>query len=609
MEPHVLHTLGALPRVPAGLQHVKLHLVETFEEARQCEEWFLAGPMQHGVMGVDTESTGLSRFDDDVRLVQVGDLEHGWAMEWDRWSGLFQDFARRFMGTIPMFNAIFDFSMIQKMGITLNQRQIVDTQSMTKLLEPHKFGGLKGAASRHIDPAAGAAQKNLERAIKEQGWDGIDIRFGPYWQYAALDPVLTAFLYGKLAPRFQADEILAHGLDVENSVLWVLNKMMNAGMPVDVAYAQEQKDKIAAYSAHAYQWCVSEYGVKPGSNAAVIQRLQQDGVEFSKVTESGAMSLDKEVLGGIDHPLAQTVLRRRQLDKLSSTYLDHYIANHRGGRVYPSINSTGARTGRMSVANPNFQNLPRVSEANKAASVIRNCIAFQAGHVGLFCDFAQIETRLLAHLSQDPGLIAAFWGDEDFFVTLARQVFKDPTITKKSPKRNVIKTWVYATIYGAGVEKQAKSAGVTYAEMVDIAANIYREFPGIKRFQDHVQTTARQRLRDEGEAYYICPLSGRRHVADLGQEYALVNYLIQGMAAFFFKRKLLELDAAGLGEYMILPVHDEIILEVPIEKAEWAAGILMKIMNDNDTFTVPVEAEVSYGYRWGEKRSWDEWAS
>jgi DNA polymerase-1 len=540
----------------------------------------------------------------------VGDDRAGWAIPWVGWSGLFHDCMNRFRGTMTMFNAPFDHSMLKNMGLTLDHTRILDTQPMVKLLEPHKWGGMKGAAVRHIDPAAGSAQKELEQAIKEQGWDGIDLRFGPYWKYAALDPVLTFLLALKLSPMISANPTLAHGYDVENAVLFVLDRRCQKGIPVNVDHARVNSAKISAYAEQAADWCREHYGVSPGSNAAVIARLSAEGYEFTQLTKSGALALDKEVLGDIDHPLAQTVLKRRQLDKIRSTYLDYYIAHNRNGRVHPSINSCGARTGRMSVSQPNFQNLPRVSEESKAATIVRACVDFDTattGNIGLFCDFSQIETRLLAHLSQDEGLIAAFHQPEDFFVTLARRVFGDPTIGKKDHRRNAIKTWVYAKIYGAGLEKLAKTLDLSLTEMAAFDRSVSDAFPGIRRFQNEVQQTARRRLQEEGEAYYVCPLSGRRHVADVGKEYALVNYLIQGMAAFFFKKKLLELDAAGLGEYMILPVHDEIILEVPQEKAQWAADILIQVMNDDATFRVPIQAEVSYGERWSEKKDWSTW--
>lgn len=590
----------------SALADVQLHLVDDFATARALDAWFLAGPQQHGVMAVDTETTGLSPETDSVRLVQVGDEDQGWAIPWHRWSGLFEDIMSRYNGIIPMHNASFDFAHIKHMDIRLDSGRIEDTSIMAHILEPTMPVALKRQASRHVDPAAGAAQKELDEAIARLGWDGVPIGFVPYWSYAALDPVLTCRLRKVLRPRL-AEQGAMHAFEVENAVIFVLEQMMRHGAAIDVEYAQYQQKRFQEYVQSAAAWCQQQYKVAPGSNQKIIRILQEAGFEFSKLTESGALSLDKEVLEGINHPLAATVLKRRQLEKLDSTYLDFYITKNINGRIHPSIRSLGARTGRMSMAEPNFQNLPRVSENNKAASVVRNCIVASPGNTLVFCDFSQIETRILAHLSEDPGLIAAFHSPDDFFVTLARKIFRDETIGKKDWRRNVIKTLVYAKIYGAGVEKMAKTLGLPVQEVYTINSDLNLAYPGIKLFQDWVQTTAWQNKARYGSAFVACPLSGRRHVADPGHEYALVNYLIQGMAAFFFKHKLLELDAAGLGEFMILPVHDEIILDVPVAKVEHVVQVLTEVMNDDKALRVPVAAEVSFGQRWGQKKDWSEW--
>lgn len=576
---------------------MKLHLVEDFTDVVKLNDWFTAGPMQHGTIAVDTETEGLVPGRHKVRTVQVGDDNAGWCLPWVGWSGMFTDLMNRFNGRVLMHNAGFDQPMISAMGYRIPWHQIEDTRVKAHILEPTMRTGLKAQAGRHVDPVANAAQRELEAALKKFGWGAVPIAFGPFWQYAALDPVLT-FLLNKVLSQRLAEQDARYAFEVENAVLAPLSRMMENKAPVDVEYAREHYAKFMRYCDQMAEWCQSEYGVSPGSNQAVIGVLQQAGYVFSKGTAAGAVALDKEVLEGIDHPLAVAVLKRRQVQKLATTYLKHFIEESEDGLLRCSINSLGARTGRMSVSSPNMQNLPRASEDNPAANTIRNGIAARPGHTLVFCDFAQVETRLLAHLSGDPGLISAFHAPEDFFVSLARTVFRDDTITKKSPKRNVIKTWVYATIYGAGTEKQAKTAGIPVEEMRHIANEINAAYPGIKRFQ---AATLAEAMRDR---YVTCPLSRRRHPVDKGKEYAGVNYLIQGMAAFFFKMKILELDAAGLGEWMILPVHDEIILHVPDEHVPFVVQTLTTVMNDAKTFSVPIEAEVSVGQRWGEKSAY-----
>jgi DNA polymerase-1 len=183
-------------------------------------------------------------------------------------------------------------------------------------------------------------------------------------------------------------------------------------------------------------------------------------------------------------------------------------------------------------------------------------------------------------------------------------VYNDESIVKSDPRRQVVKNAGYATIYGAGVEKFARTAGITYEQGQAVRHRWNALFPGVTRLQQEVQNVAIRRRTDEGLPYVRCPVTRRRQVADPGKEYALVNFLIQGAAAAVLKKKLIELDSAGLGEYMVVPVHDEIILDVPLEALDDAADTLRDIMNDDTMFDVPLSASVSYGPTWGSKESY-----
>jgi DNA polymerase-1 len=579
-----------------GLDNVRLHLVDDFDTAWECMNWL--GNMDE--IAVDTETTGLVIGKDTVRLVQVGGCDEGWAIPWHRWSGLFEDIVKRFEGRFTMQNAKFDAGMLEHMGVHVPRDRIDDVRPMSHILEPNYSTALKSQASRYVDPSAADAQKDLADAIKRWGWDGVPIDFPPYWQYAALDTVLTAQLKRHHYPLVMAEAPEAY--DLENSVTWVTEKMERHGAHIDFEYTHDHYYKFLRYCGDAEAWVKAEYGITPGSNQSVVRILQEAGYQFTKATAAGAVSLDKEVLEGVDHPLAQTVLKRRQLQKLASTYLSHFL-NERDGDdyIHPSINTLGARTSRMSMERPNLQNLPRKSEKNRAAEVVRNCITASEGNRLLMCDFDQIEMRLLAHLSQDPGLISAFGKSEDFFVTLAREVFLDPTIEKSDPRRSRVKNVGYAEIYGAGIAKMAQTAGVAEDQIRVVKNRWDASYPGVKRFKQAVENEAWNRQRAEGIPYARSIVTGRRHVADVNKIYALVNYLIQGTAAEVFKKALLKLDAAGLGEYMVVPVHDEIILDVPLGEVDDVVQALRDNMNDSDSFSVPISASVSAGERWGLK--------
>jgi DNA polymerase-1 len=253
----------------------------------------------------------------------------------------------------------------------------------------------------------------------------------------------------------------------------------------------------------------------------------------------------------------------------------------------------------MSMSEPNLQNVPIRTAMGKR---IRNGFIPRDGHRWIKCDADQIEMRILTHLSQDPGLIAAFQSDKDFFVNLGIQLFHEPDFTKADPRRQLIKNGGYAKIYGAGLDKFAKTAGSSTEEASEFMNNFDTTYPGIARFVHEVEVVARQRLHDEGESYVRSPLTGRKHVADPRKEYALVNYLIQGLAGEVLKMKIVELDAAGLDEFMLFPVHDEIDEDVPIDRVDEVVQTLMDVCNDSKLLTVPITWTPAVGDRWGDAK-------
>lgn len=587
------------------LGDVRLGVVDDWDSAVEFMNWL--GERGHERLAVDTETEGLAQHGRDrVRMIQVGALDAGWAIPIHLYGGLWAEVLRRYTGRYVLQNAKFDITMLAKepKEFHLPVHRCDDIRIMSHILEPTYSTALKSQAARHIDPVAAAAQQQLAAAMDAAGWTWATVpwNFPPYWQYGALDTVLTAHVDAHHRPLVEAQAPKAY--DLELAVQWVIMRMEAYGVHVDRAFAEKTHIDFVNRCREIEAICLEEWNVAPGSDVAVIERLQADGVGFTKRTPGGRFALDKEVLEHCMHPLAQLVLERRRKLKLASTYLRHFWHDAGDdGLLHPSINTLGARTSRMSMEKPNLQNLPRRSEENVPGNTVRDCITtrYDDGGTLLMCDFDQIEMRLLAHLSQDPGLREAFLGPNDFFVELARAIYRDPTMVKKDPRRAVTKNVGYAQIYGAGVAKLALTAGVPEAQVRVVKDRFNELYPNVSLFQREVERRAWQRQRTEGQPYALSPLTGRRHYADENKVYALVNYLIQGTAAEYFKTALLRLDAAGLGPYMVVPVHDEIVLDVPSDRVNDAIEALRDGMNDDTTFGVPISASVSRGVRWGSK--------
>lgn len=616
--PGVATTVPAvLPAVVTeSLGNARAHLVQSTDDAADLLRWLSTKTE----IALDTETTGLDHDLDHPRLVQIGDAMDGWAVPFERWAGVIDDVAKRFQGIYRMHNAPYDHTMLVNGGITLPRHKIKDTRLMAHVLSSTGSLALKNLAQRYVDPRAAAAQQELDDALGRHGgwtWRTVPVTFQPYWTYGALDPILTYRLCDQLEPLVMHEAPLSYQLEM--AVTWVCERMARKGAKIDREYTATYAEELTNYVAQVEQWCKSYYNLSPGSSDAVIEILQRDGAVFTKRTKGGALSLDKEVLNGIDHPLAGAVLGRRQAQKIVSTYLRHYLdSSTRDGRVHPSINTVGGsaknpfepggtkgvRTGRMSMDEPNLQNVPVRTKEGKR---IRNCFVADVDHQWIKCDFDQIEMRLFAHLAGDDALINTFRGGGDIFLNATREIFADNEIAKGDVRRQHVKNGFYAKLYAAGVEQFARTAGIRN-QVGDLDLPVASAFlirldqmyPGIRSFQREIETLARSRRNAEGEAYVRSPLTQRKHTADEGREYALVNYMVQGAAGEILKMKMLEVDQAGLGQFMTIPVHDEIDLDVPRNQLADVLVTLSDVMNDTTLLSVPVTATISVGDRWGE---------
>lgn len=601
----------------SALDDVQLNLISGLDDIFRFKEW-LGRQRPVDAIGFDTETTGFDRYNGKVRLIQFGDDAAGWAMDRDEWQGLARWVFANFTGRFEGHNAPFDCDFLENScGIIVPRHKVDDTLVMSAILESHMSKALKNQAARHVDPAAAGLQEVLKGT--NFTWETVPTAYGPYWQYGALDPVLTYCLARHHKPLVEAEAPRAY--EIEMAVLWVVSKMSQNGAYVDKPFAERYLKQFEDYCKSVDTWCQIQYGVRPGSNAAVVGILEEAGYRFSKATAAGAVALDAEVLEGIDHPLAEAVLNRRRAQKMASTYLKHYVhESDLNSLIHPTFNTVGARTSRMSCSDPNLQNLPRLGTTT-FGDVVRNAIKTRYSemwdpdspalsnlhkHGGLImCDFDQIEMRGMAHMAQEQAMIDAFNGPDDFFVTLARQIFQDPTIVKKDKRRQITKNAGYAKIYFAGIRKFAQTAGIPEGQAREFLQRFDTLYPNVPRFSQRVLDIAMERRQNEGIAYVRSPLTNRRFVADPRKEYALINYLVQGLAAEINKMKLIELDAAGLSPFMFATVHDEVLLDVPPEHVTDTINILGKVMNDSELLSVPITAGVSFGERWGKKQDYE----
>lgn len=579
-----------------ALEHVKLHLVDSIDALMEMKRW--AGERRETPMGVDTESGGLSPWHTRLRTIQVGDKNHGWCVPWERWGGGAMEILNAYEGEFTWHNLPHDAKFMKvHAGYDIPWHRTHDTMIGARIDDPTRPAGLKPLCDRLVDKTALAGQKALDDGMKKQGWtwDTVPLSFDPYWVYAALDPVLNCHLWEKIIPKVKAATPDVY--DLEMATVRICTKMMLKGMRLDPGYVTEEGDKLKAFSAQARAWLKSTHGVtSPLSGGQLARAFQAMGHEIDAFTDGGAPKMDKETLtryrDSAPDPgareLARYVLAIRHADKLTGTYLDNFLTLADTGDVlHCNINSLAAKTSRMSVSEPSLQNLPRDDKMVRGSFIPRD------GNVMITCDLDQVEMRLAAHLSADEGLIEAFriadGGGDDFFTAVAKMLFDDPNLVKKDPRRQTMKNTMYAKAYGASVRKMALTSGVPYETVDRVNKLLDVQFPGLIGVMKQLVSDAMQ-LKREGKQPGVYFDSGRFVPCEAGAEYKALNYKIQGTAAEYMKRALLNMESAGLVDNLLLPIHDEILLEVSSSDAEEVSRLVAECMSDRDNYLVPITA-------------------
>lgn len=571
------------------IEEVELNLVESFEDVQRFFRW-LSEDRNRKFLGWDTETGGLEFWKQPLRLFQFGDVNTGWTFRADRWLGVAEQVFKEYEGLMTGQNVGFDVRFMgYQGGINVSWDRQYDTKIMAHILDPTKSTSLKALGARFLSPEAKRLQNSLDTAMRKQGWTWatVPVDFDIYWSYAALDPVLTARIAETFWPEIESNYLDVFTLESETAR--ICSNMEMRGTPVDLKYCEEKYDAILKFTAEAERWCLENYGIRPGQNQEVALALKREGVDLSKTTASGDWAMDKDVLEGLEHPLAKTVLEHRKATKIGSTYFKNFLEMHNNGLLHPSINTLGARTGRMTVQNPAVQTLPR-------GRVVRDAFVAREGSSWLCVDFSNIEMKLLAHFSGDPGILKAA-RESDMHLEMARLAFQDTSIQKNDPRRQVMKNANFAKAYVAGVEKFAWTAGISFEDAQAFLDNYDVMFPGVKEFQSNVIKAVQQRASQEGKGWVRSPL-GRKHIVERDKAYTAVNYLIQGTAAEAFKAGLIDLDHAGYGQFMMLPVHDEINLELPTAEAEDMQKEIQDILIRHD-YSLPLTVEGSLGPNWG----------
>ena len=603
-----------------GLGDVKLHLVDSVQKADEFIRW-LGERRPHNAIAVDTETGeipphgirehALSPWHGQLRLVQVGDGQQGWAIPWKEWAGVFYEAMSKFDGPLVCHNIAFEarwFAVQSHWEIPWERAH--DTMIMAHIIDPLGSGALKRLSSLYVDGRAAAMQDTLDTELAKNGWTWgtVPINFQPFWAYGALDTVLTMRLWEMFWDKCGPGKPYNRAYELEMAARKIVTRMEINGARIDLDYSRKKFDELTAYADSVKTWASQTYNnVSITSNIQLVRLFESLGADITSYTPSGQKSADKDQLAllaieGNDEvkKLAEIVLKQRKADKLANTYFANFINDNVNGFVHPSVKTLGARTSRMSIQNPALQTLPKGDDTVRTAFIPKD-----EDHVIITSDLDQVEFRMFASLSKDPNLITLFNRADatgsDPFTEIGREIYGDSTMQRSDKRRNLIKGTVYGRLYGAGVSKQALTAGVAEGQMRQVSDAFDSRFPGMALFQRQIEDAGMRRLKAEGQGY-VYTWTGRRLPCDEDRAYTLVNYLIQGGAAEVFKANLIKLDQADLTELLIVPVHDEIVLNAPRKDAQEIMKVVKECMTTREGWDVPLTSGIDGPLEnWGEK--------
>lgn len=605
-----------------GLGNPKLKLITNTADAQEFLDWIgqrrplnaIAIDLETGEYPGRHKDDALSPFTGRIRLAQVGDAETGWAMAWDEWSGVFYEAMERHDGLVVAHNIAFEGKWLTVLSrFKMPWERAHDTMIASQVTNPaSNTHALKPLTRILVDPAAAAAQEILDRSMIKNGWTWgtVPITFGPYWQYGALDTVITMKLFLEhFWPKIQPGAQFHKAYQIEMAMRQIATNMEIRGARIDPDYCQQKYDELTGYTNSVREWVFNNFGgISVSSDRNLVTAFTNMGAEFTEFTPKGAYSVNADQLKKFalveDQPyirgLAQQTLAYKKAFKIANSYFLNFLNSHDDGILHPTIKTLEARTGRMSITDPALQTLP-----SGDATVRDAFLPLREGEGIVSSDLDQVEFRLTANFSKDPELIKLFLEADrvggDVFTSIMQQIYDDPTLTKEDKRRKLVKATVYGKLYGAGVEKMALQSQVTYDAMYQVVKAFDENYPGIKAFQKGVERAGAELLHREGQAYTTLQ-SGRRLPADDDRLYALTNYTIQGTAAELFKENLIQIDQAGLGDFMVVPVHDEIVMSVPKSDAEEVMHTVQECMTTTEGWQVPLTAGVEGPYdRWGEK--------
>ncbi len=506
-------------------------------------------------------------------------------------------------------NCKYDVSILKSYGIEVKGK-LFDTMLAHYVLKPEGKHGMDVMSESYL----GYRPVSIENLIGKKGKNQIsmrDVEIEKIKEYAAEDADITLQLKNFFDPQIKKSKSKNVFYEIECPLILVLERMEREGVKIDVdflkKYSEELREELIQLQDSIYKHSGHEFNIdSPRQLGTVLfDELKLDAK--AKKTKTGQYATGEDILIKLKekHEIVANILDYRQLAKLKSTYVDALpeMVNKKTERVHTNLMQAVAATGRLSSNNPNLQNIPIRSEKGK--EVRKAFVAKDENHVLISADYSQIELRIIAALSGDEAMIAAFESGADIHTATASKVYNVSAKDVTREMRSAAKAVNFGIIYGQSAFGLSQSLGISNTEAKEIIENYFKTYPGIKKYMQNVVKIAHENGYVEtlyGRRRYLPDIESANAVVRGFAERNAINSPIQGSAADMIKLAMIKIDSALIrGKYktkMILQVHDELIFDTPIDELNQVSILIKSCMEEAMPMKVPIVAEVNHGKNW-----------
>lgn len=429
--------------------------------------------------------------------------------------------------------------------------------------------------------------------------------------YAAEDADVTLQLHLKMWPELEKEPGPQHVFtEIEMPLLTVISRIERNGVLIDqhilAQHSQELTHRLAELEQKAHELAGEAFNLSSPKQLQTIL-FEKQGIKPTKKTPGGAPSTSEEVLAelALDYPLPKVILEHRGLSKLKSTYTDKLpqMINPLTGRVHTSYHQAVTATGRLSSADPNLQNIPVRNDEGRR---IRQAFIADSGNCIVAADYSQIELRIMAHLSQDQGLLDAFAQGEDIHRATAAEVFGVALDKVSSEQRRSAKAINFGLIYGMSAFGLSRQLNIAAGEAKKYMDLYFERYPGVLRYMENTRQQAASKGYVEtldGRRLWLPDINSNNAIRRKAAERAAINAPMQGTAADIIKKAMIAVDGwlqtqNDNAVRMIMQVHDELVFEVRADQVESASEQIRTLMENSMQLDVPLQVEVGVGDNW-----------